>query len=72
MGCSVPQGPPAVSLVPPHLGYSMRSSRGAIAGGGLLYLIVALTFTAVRAKAYLSSLVRMGHAVDLVSEGSLE
>ena len=39
---------------------------------GILYLIVALTLTAVQAMACLSSLVRIGHAVDLVSEESLE
>jgi hypothetical protein len=39
---------------------------------GILYLLVALTLTVVRAMAYLSSLVRIGHAVDLVSEESLE
>jgi 3-oxoacyl-(acyl-carrier-protein) synthase len=39
---------------------------------GILYLIVALTLTALQAMACLSSLVRIGHAVDLVSEESLE
>jgi MFS family permease len=46
--------------------------RAPLLAEGILYLIVALTFTAVRAMAHLSSLVRMGHAVDLVSEESLE
>jgi MFS family permease len=39
---------------------------------GILYLLVALTLTSVRAMVYLSSLVRIGHGVDLVSEESLE